>query len=201
MTETRRRSTGSPTGLARRREIVRAASRVFAQKGFSSATVRDIADDAGTLSGSLYYYFDSKEAIAEEVLVVYLDEMIAGYRQAADQADSPDAALTNLVGLALYGIVRNREEVMILQNDWHYVSGMPRIVDRQREVERVWLETIQAGIDQGVISGEHGARMIYRTAMGMILAVVRWFDPKGETSIDDVIRIQSNILLEGIRHR
>jgi AcrR family transcriptional regulator len=201
VTETRRRSTGSPTGLARRREIVRAASRVFAQKGFSSATVRDIADDAGTLSGSLYYYFDSKEAIAEEVLVVYLDEMIAGYREAADRASSPDEALTNLIGLALYGVVRNREEVMILQNDWHYVSGMAGIVERQREVERVWLETIQAGIDQGIISGKHGARMIYRTAMGMILAVVRWFDPKGETSIDDIIRIQSDILLEGIRSR
>jgi AcrR family transcriptional regulator len=201
MTETRRRSTGSPTGQARRREIVRAATRVFAEKGFSSATVRDIADDAGTLSGSLYYYFDSKEAIAEEVLTDYLDTMIAEYREAAENAESSDVALTDLIRLALNAVVRNREEVMILQNDWHYVGGMTGIVERQRDIENLWLRTIQTGIDAGIISGEHSARMIYRTAMGMILAVVRWFDPSGESTIDDVIRVQSDILLQGIRVR
>lgn len=201
MTETRRRSTGSPTGLARRREIVRAASRVFAEKGFSSATVRDIADDAGTLSGSLYYYFDSKEAIVEEVLVEYLDLMVAGYRDAIDKADSPVEGLKGLIELALYGVVRHREEVKILQNDWHYVAEMAGIVERQRVIERAWLETIQAGMDAGTISTEHDARMVYRAAMGMILAVVRWFDPKGESSIEDVITSHSAILLDGILPR
>lgn len=174
---------------------------MFAEKGFSSATVRDIADDAGTLSGSLYYYFDSKEAIVEEVLVVYLDTMIAGYREAIDKAETPVDALKGLIELALYGVVRNREEVKILQNDWHYVVEMAGIVERQRDVERAWLETIQAGIDAGAISADHDARMVYRAAMGMILAVVRWFDPRGESSIEDVIESHTAILLNGILPR
>jgi AcrR family transcriptional regulator len=83
---TRRRSTGSPTGLARKELILSSAAKVFAAKGFSSATVRDIADEAEILSGSLYYYFDSKEAIVEEVLVTYLDEMVRGYHAAVAES-------------------------------------------------------------------------------------------------------------------
>lgn len=42
-------------GADRKEEILRAAERVFADKGFSAATVRDIATQAGLLSGSLYW--------------------------------------------------------------------------------------------------------------------------------------------------
>ena len=42
--------------------------RLFAEKGFKNTTVRDIADAAGILSGSLYHHFDSKEAMVDELL-------------------------------------------------------------------------------------------------------------------------------------
>lgn len=199
MSTTRRRSTGSPTGIARKELILRSAATVFSEKGFSSATVRDIADEADMLSGSLYYYFNSKEAIVEELLVEYLDSMIRGYHVAVAEADSPTAALEKLMDRALRGLVNNREEVTILQNDWHYVRPMEGIADRQRQVEKVWLETIQAGIDAGSLRGDFDARMLYRTIMGAIQAVIRWFDPRGKVAIDQVIAVQTAILLDGIR--
>jgi TetR/AcrR family transcriptional regulator, cholesterol catabolism regulator len=196
---TRRRSTGSPTGLARKELIVRAAAKVFAEKGFSSATVRDIADEAEILSGSLYYYFDSKEAMVEEVLVSYLDEMVRSYDAAVAEASSPAEALERLIEQALRGLVDNREQVTILQNDWHYVRPMQGIAERQHAVEKVWLETIQQGIDAGALRGDFDARMLYRTIMGAIQTVIRWFDPRGKVGIDTVIAVQKAILLDGIR--
>ncbi|MEO9321968.1 TetR/AcrR family transcriptional regulator [Nocardioides sp. C4-1] len=199
MTTTRRRSTGSPTGVARKELIVRSAAKVFAEKGFSSATVRDIADEAEMLSGSLYYYFDSKEAMAEEVLVAYLDAMIGGYHAAVEQAGSPAEALEQLMATALRGLVDNREQVTILQNDWHYVRPMQGIVERQHQIESLWLETIQQGIDAGALRGDFDARMLYRTIMGAVQAVIRWFDPRGKVTIDQVIALQTAVLLDGIR--
>src|SRR3954469_20049551 len=54
---------------ARRRlsEIVDAAARVFAQRGYYGASTQDIADLLGMRQASLYYYFDSKEAALEAV--------------------------------------------------------------------------------------------------------------------------------------
>jgi AcrR family transcriptional regulator len=196
---TRRRSTGSPTGLARKELILRSAASVFADKGFSTATVRDIADEAEMLSGSLYYYFDSKESMVEEVLVEYLDLMIRSYQAAVAQADSPATAMEQLMAHALRGLVDQREQLTILQNDWHYVRLMPGVADRHKLVEKVWLETIQQGMDAGVLRSDFDARMIYRTVMGATQAVIRWFDPRGKVSIEDVIAIQTAILLDGIR--
>lgn len=199
MSTTRRRSTGSPTGVARKELILRSAAKVFSEKGFSSATVRDIADEADMLSGSLYYYFDSKEAMVEEVLVEYLDQMIRAYDIAVTDAKDPADAVEQLVAQALRGLVDNREHVTILQNDWHYVRAMKGIADRQHRVEKVWLDTIQKGIDAGVIRSDIDARMMYRTVMGAVQAVIRWFNPRGRVSIDQVIAVQTAILLDGIR--
>lgn len=56
-----------PRQLRRRREIMDAAAAVFAKKGYHAATTRDIADSLGMQPGSLYYYFESKEAALEEI--------------------------------------------------------------------------------------------------------------------------------------
>jgi AcrR family transcriptional regulator len=52
----------------RREQIIDAAMRVFAQKGFSNATNKDIARAAGITPGLIYYYFESKEALLNAIL-------------------------------------------------------------------------------------------------------------------------------------
>lgn len=51
-----------------RREILDHAPRLFREPGYLSTSLRDIAAATGTNAGSLYYHFESKEALAEEVL-------------------------------------------------------------------------------------------------------------------------------------
>ena len=199
MSATRRRSTGSPTGVARKEEIVRAATKTFAEKGFANATVRDIAYEAEILSGSLYYYFSSKEEMVAEALSSYLDLTVAGYRRAVEQSGDPVEALEELIRVALHGVVQHRDEVTILQNDWHYVGPLTVIASRQREVEQIWLNVIEQGVVAGAFRSDLGTRMIYRTVMGAIQAVIRWFDPQGERTVDDVIDVQCSIFLDGIR--
>ncbi len=48
---------------SRRNQITAAAARQFAEQGFLATTIRDIAREAGILSGSLYHHFDSKESL------------------------------------------------------------------------------------------------------------------------------------------
>jgi TetR/AcrR family transcriptional regulator, fatty acid metabolism regulator protein len=51
----------------RRRELLDAAARVFAVKGFHAARVGDIAEEAGVAHGLLYHYFRSKEEVLETI--------------------------------------------------------------------------------------------------------------------------------------
>ena len=52
----------------RREQIIDAAMRVFAQKGFSKATNKDVAREAGITPGLIYYYFESKEALLTAII-------------------------------------------------------------------------------------------------------------------------------------
>jgi AcrR family transcriptional regulator len=52
----------------RREQIIDAAMRVFAQKGFMKSTNKDVAREAGITPGLIYYYFESKEALLKAVL-------------------------------------------------------------------------------------------------------------------------------------
>lgn len=58
----------SPKRDLRQRQLLDAALRVFARDGFDGASVASIADEAGVAKGSVYLYFDSKEALAGELV-------------------------------------------------------------------------------------------------------------------------------------
>ena len=65
---------------ARREQIVGAATRVFAEKGFRRATTREVARAAGVSEGTIYNYFEDKDAI----LLAILDRLNETERRAAD---------------------------------------------------------------------------------------------------------------------
>src|ERR687894_1280182 len=53
---------------ARREQIVGAAMRVFAEKGFRRATTREVAREAGVSEGTIYNYFEDKDALLLTIL-------------------------------------------------------------------------------------------------------------------------------------
>ena len=65
---------------ARREQIVGAATRVFAKKGFRRATTREVARAAGVSEGTIYNYFEDKDAL----LLAILDRLNETERRAAD---------------------------------------------------------------------------------------------------------------------
>jgi AcrR family transcriptional regulator len=62
-----------------RRDILEAAARVFAQRGYVSATLAELAEAAGYAAPSLYRYFGSKEQIFQELLDLITGEVEAAF--------------------------------------------------------------------------------------------------------------------------
>ncbi len=83
----------SGEGRTRREQLLAIAGRLFAEKGFRNTTVRDIADAAGILSGSLYHHFDSKESMVDELLVPFQTELFAKYDAILASEDDARAKL------------------------------------------------------------------------------------------------------------
>src|SRR5262245_7813680 len=79
-----------------RQRILDAAALAFQRSGYASVTLKDIAALADMQAGSLYYHFDTKEALVEAVLDAGVDGAIAGTRDAVAALGPTADALARL---------------------------------------------------------------------------------------------------------
>lgn len=88
---------------ARRQQIIDAAYRCFARKGFHQATMRDIYEEAGLSPGAVYHYFPSKDAIIQASFEFDYQRSLA-LLEAATANDDPLNALTELISFFFRGL-------------------------------------------------------------------------------------------------
>src|SRR3954447_9814517 len=95
----------------RRAHLLELAGALFAEKGFRATTVREIADAAGILSGSLYHHFSSKESIADEILTRFLSEVLVDYRGALEAGGDPRTVLEKIARTGFSSLERHRAAI------------------------------------------------------------------------------------------
>jgi AcrR family transcriptional regulator len=184
----------------RREEILAIAAELFAARGFATTTVRDIADGAGILSGSLYHHFDSKESMVDEILRRFLDGVLASYREAIAETDDPVDALRALVHIAFDTLMSHRAEVTIMMNEHTMLLQFPRFAflrDASEETERLWVSVLERGARAGAYRSDIDPRMMYRFMRDSIWSV-RWYRPNEEYRLEDIAPFYMQMLLDGI---
>ena len=97
----------------RRSELIEAALRLFAERGFRATTIADIASATGTAHGLVYHYFGSKDELLEEVLARYtylprLQDLLAV------SPDRPASEVLTEIAIGLSAMLRDRPEVLRL---------------------------------------------------------------------------------------
>ncbi len=98
----------------RREQIIDAAMRVFAQKGFTRATNKDIAREAGITPGLIYYYFESKEAVLKAVIEQRSPLRVMASVSAEMLAMPPETFLPFLIQ-QLLGIVESEQFIGLIR--------------------------------------------------------------------------------------
>jgi TetR/AcrR family transcriptional regulator, cholesterol catabolism regulator len=184
-----------------RREVILAqAGKLFARKGVSATTVREIGEAAGILSGSLYHHFKSKEAMVDEILAEYLEHLQESYSQVRREHEDPKECLAGLIAASFHAIEAHRDACEIYQNDFNYLSGLPRFAylkKRAAELQKAWVEVILAGVEQGELRSDVDPRVFYRFARDAVWLTVRWYKPGGRYRIEELADECTKILMEG----
>jgi len=187
----------------RRAHLVVLAGELFADKGYRATTVREIADAAGILSGSLYHHFDSKESIADEILSSFINEVLADYRGAVASAQDPRTVLEQIVRSTSLTLSRHRAALAMLQNDWSYFAGQPRFAylpKALREIERIWVTQLEAGKASGLFRADLDAKLTYRLLRDILWIPEQWRRTRGY-STGQVVDAFLQILFDGIANR
>jgi AcrR family transcriptional regulator len=191
-----------PNDSKRREEILQAAASVFARKGISNATVRDIADEVGILSGSLYHHFESKDQMVEEILLAGADRQAARYRDVVKAETDAVEAMRKLVMLGVLGVAEGPNEATILRNDAQQIKANPRLrlIEKQRQdTKRLWISVVRKGIEQGAFRDDLDADVAVRAMFDAVLSTIRWFPPLGRSSPQRIGEQLAGFFIEGLR--
>ncbi|MDG4859358.1 TetR/AcrR family transcriptional regulator [Streptomyces sp. T-3] len=188
----------------RRRELLATAAEVFAAQGYNATTVRKIADEAGMLAGSLYYHFDSKEAILDEILSTFLNELWEGYDAVLDSGLGPRETIEALVTESFREIDRHRPAVAIYQKESRHLAQQERfayLVESQQKFEKAWLGTLERGVAAQVFRADLDIRLTYRFVRDTVWVAASWYRPDGQHSPEEIARQYLSMVLDGIAVR
>ena len=186
---------------SRRDELLSLAAAMMAERGLRATTVRDIADAAGILSGSLYHHFSSKEEMVDEVLRGFLDWLFARYQQVIDTESNSLERFKGLFLVSFEAIEHHHAQVVIYQDEAKRLSTQPRFsyVDaRNREQRKMWVDVINQGIGEGHFRPDLDVDLVYRFIRDTTWVSVRWYQPGGELTGEQVGAHYLAIVLGGI---
>ncbi|MCY0900103.1 MAG: TetR/AcrR family transcriptional regulator [Firmicutes bacterium] len=183
---------------SRRDAIVKAAAELFAERGFRATTVRDIAEVAGVLSGSLYAHIATKEDLYLEIVRRAADDFSTAVRPIVEAQESPDVKLRRMILAHLRVIEESRAWARVYLDDDNELSEATRREARRlrREYERLWDRVLTEGIDQGLFQ-VHDESLTRLFVLSALNGVIRWYHPGGRLSSDAVAK-EFSILVERV---
>ena len=196
-------STDGPASQAptRREELLELAATMFAERGLRATTVRDIADSAGILSGSLYHHFSSKEEMVDELLRGFLDWLFSRYQEIVATEPNPLERLKGLFMASFEAIEDRHAQVVIYQDEAKRLSGQERfsyVEDRNREQRKMWVDVLNQGIQEGYFRPDLDVDLVYRFIRDTTWVSVRWYQPGGPLTAEQVGQQYLAIVLGGI---
>jgi TetR/AcrR family fatty acid metabolism transcriptional regulator len=199
----RRRSTDPPP-LAKREALLRAATDVFATRGFFNAQVADVARAAGVAAGTVYLYFRSKDDLLVSIFDRTMREGLTEARSAVARIDGPAERLRVLSRLHLARLGRDRSLAIVFQVELRQsVQFMERF---SSSLFRDYLGQIRAAIADGQQQGLFRADVSPTAAAKMIFGALdematSWILSKRRYSLEaDADRVV-DMFLDGARAR
>ena len=191
----------TPAPVSRRDELLELAATMFAERGLRATTVRDIADSAGILSGSLYHHFSSKEEMVDELLRGFLDWLFDRYQEIFATEPNPLERLKGLFMASFEAIEDRHAQVVIYQDEAKRLSGQPRfsyVEERNKEQRKMWVDVLNQGTEEGYFRPDIDVDLVYRFIRDTTWISVRWYQPGGPLTAEQVGRQYLEIVLGGI---
>jgi TetR/AcrR family fatty acid metabolism transcriptional regulator len=135
----------------KRTAILKAATSVFAEKGFFNSKVADIAAAAGIADGTVYLYFKSKDEILHSIFDRAMAEFIDEGKRELEKVTSPESRLSKIAELHLARLGADRDMAIVFQVE---LRGSTKFM---REFSAAgfsdYLDIIKTTIEQGQNDG------------------------------------------------
>ena len=181
-----------------REQIVQAAASLLAHKGYEATSLDDVAAEAGITKGTVYYHFDSKEALYWAVVAPNVEKTILRAEEVVARISSPRDALIELVMLLTRGARESNEKYMYYQEMLPLDEDMRRAIrERERRYEALVAGVISRGQEAGeMMPGD--PQVLALILIGASARTARWYDPAGPVPPGEFWHMFAGLVLNGL---
>src|SRR6266511_4084023 len=175
---------------AARHQIIDAAYRCFARKGFHQATMRDIYAEANLSPGAVYHYFDSKDAIIQASFEFDYQRSLALF-DAARVSDDPLKALLELVDFFLRGLegAAALGAGRVNVQGWGEALVNPRLLETIRRVLDGYLDALSQIIRRAQEAGQVDQSLDSRSVGRMVLSL--YYGLELQKALDTEVEVET----------
>lgn len=151
----------------RRTQLMAAAERLIAERGFLAVRLEDIGNAVGVSGPAIYRHFPSKEALLVELLVAISTRLLAGGNNVVAESSGPAAALDGLIEFHLDFTLGESDLIRIQDRDLGYLpaAAQRQVRKAQRAYVELWVDTLRQ-LNFGL--GETDARLMAHAAFGLL---------------------------------
>ena len=157
-------------------EIFRAASRIFISRGYHTATVREIAQEAGLSLGGLYSYIRTKEDILYLVFDKLTTTLRENMRHAIEGIEDPVEQITAALRADLKTTEQYQDEILLMYQETKSLdrASQQAVLSREADYVRFFEDILRAGYERGVFAGHPQLSADIIAYLCSILALRRW---------------------------
>ncbi|MDP2726941.1 MAG: TetR/AcrR family transcriptional regulator [Dehalococcoidia bacterium] len=177
-----------------------AAARIFREKGYSAASVQDIAEAAGMQKGGLYYYIDSKEDLLYQIMDHGISVLLASLEAIVSKTMAPSQKLRLAIESNIISIVEDPDSMIVALKERQALSPghLSAYVIKRDRYEALFRQIIQEGIRRNEFRPVDEKLTVF-ALLAMCNGVAEWYRPSGPLPPRDVSRFFSQFVLDAIR--
>ena len=201
----KRKATKIEKAESPRDQILSAAAKLFRDRGFAAATLRQIAAAANMQAGSIYYHFASKEEILDAVLDVGLARIFEAVRQAVAECGSKAGAEDRILAAmsAHLRTLLSRSEFTSV--NIRVYGQLPEQIRQRHQPKRrryglFWDDLFKQAIEAGAFRSDIKVRPLRQFVLGALNWTVEWFDPERH-SVNELVERCTQLILSGVRRQ
>ena len=170
--------------------VLDAAAHVFRKRGFGGATVREVAQAAGMLPGSLHYRYPSKETLLLDLMERALNRLLALGRAAVEPARDPAERLRLGLRSHIEALLSGDDDFYVLLYDWRSLEGMAmqRMLRLRGRYEAFWDDLLLDASRAGWARPGIDLELVRQFGFGAMNWVAQWRqenDPRTPGDIAD----------------
>jgi AcrR family transcriptional regulator len=166
----------------RRRDVIEAAGRLFAERGYHGTSMRDLGRELGLLGSSLYAHVDSKQ----DLLVEVVEEGARLFEESAARALALEGSTGERFGALVAGhvdvILDNLDVARTFLNEARMLDPehRARVLRARDHYEEAFGTVIRAGVADGTFRPDMDPKTTRILVLSMLNAIERWYHPDGD---------------------